>query len=111
MIEKMIDALWTDIHPFVKGIYHQLSPHGCKYPNIVYKVISDVPALHGDNRELQSRVTVRVHIVTKDGNNSDIYRRLNRTMIDLGFMRAQTIDMMEDGLKIKVIDYRIGVDS
>ena len=25
--------------------------------------------------------------------------------------RAQTIDMMEDGLKIKVIDYRIGVDS
>ena len=56
-------------------------------------------------------MTVRVHIVTKDGNDRDIYRRLNRTMIDLGFMRAQTIDMMEDGLKIKVIDYRIGVDS
>ena len=111
MIERLVEALKTDILLGVKGIYHQLSPNGCKYPNIVYKVISDVPALHGDDIELQSRVTVRIHIVTKDGNYHNIYRRVNRTMTDLGFMRVQTVDMIEDGLKIRAIDYRTGVDS
>ena len=111
MIEKIVEALRTDILLGVKGIYHQLSPHGCKYPNIVYKIISDVPALHGDNMELQSRVTVRIHIITKDGNYHNIYRRVNRIMTDLGFMRVQTVDMIEDGLKMKVIDYRTGVDA
>ena len=111
MIERIVEALKTDILLGVRGIYHQLSPNGCKFPNIVYKVISDVPALHGDDVELQSRVTVRIHIVTKDGNYHNIYKRLNRTMIGLGFMRVQTVDMIEDGLKMKVIDYRTGVDA
>ena len=111
MIKRMVEAFKTDILLGVKGIYHQFSPNACKYPNIVYKVISDVPALHGDNMELQSRITVRIHIVTRDGADSNIYRRVNKTMIELGFMRVQTVDLMEDGLKIKAIDYRTGVDA
>ena len=32
-------------------------------------------------------------------------------MKKLGFMRVQATELYEDNLKIKVIDYRIGVDS
>lgn len=92
------------------GIYHQSSPDGCRYPNIIYSVISDVPALHGDNQELQSRVTVRIHIVTKDGAYENIFLAVQSVMLQLGFMRVQTVDVFEDGLKVKVVDYRIGVE-
>lgn len=112
MNEKILAALMAekDIAAKVRGVYHLVSPHGCRYPNIVYSIISDVPALHGDNIELQSRVTVRIHIVTKDGRYEEIYLYVNRIMLNLGFMRVQAIEQREDDLKAKIVDYRTGVD-
>lgn len=95
----------------VKGIHHQASPHGCRHPHIVYSIISDVPVLFGDDVELHSRLTVRLHIVTKDGAYDMIYCDVQRIMQNLGFMRVQTTEFYEDSLKILVIDYRIGVDA
>ena len=109
ILKEMVQAIQADKKLGLK-IYHEYNPKANKVPFIAYSVISDVPALHGDDKELQSRLTVRVHIVTKDGAYYEAYRQLNKIMIDLGFMRVQTVDMMEDGLKIKVVDYRIGAD-
>lgn len=36
-----------------------------RYPILVYRVISDVPALSGDNIEIGHRVTVRMHVIGK----------------------------------------------
>ena len=111
MLELMLSALKADAMLAALPVYHQASPSGCRYPNIVYNVISDVPALHADNQEIQSRITVRIHIVTRDGSHHAIYKVLNSVMKKLGFMRVQATELYEDNLKIKVIDCRIGVDS
>lgn len=95
----------------VKSIFHQVSPKAARYPIIVYSVISDVPALFADNREIQSRVTVRIHIITKDGNYTPIYKALQSVMANLGYVRLQTTELYENDLKIKIVDYKIGVDS
>ena len=106
ILKDMVQAIQAD----GLKVYHEFNPKANKVPFLTYSVISDVPALHGDNMELQSRVTVRIHIVTKDGAYYEAYRQLNTIMTDLGFMRVQTVDMIEDGLKMKVVDYRIGAD-
>ncbi len=111
MLEIMLKAMKEDRELAGMGIYHQASPHGCRFPNIVYNIISDVPALHADNEEIQSRMTVRIHIATKAGGHAGIYRRVNKIMSGLGFMRVQTVEFLEDGLKVLAVDYRIGVDS
>ena len=49
MLEIMLKAMKEDRELAGMGIYHQASPHGCRFPNIVYNIISDVPALHADN--------------------------------------------------------------
>ena len=110
ILKDMVQAIQKD-KPLGLKLYHDFNPNANKLPFLTYSVISDVPAIHGDDRELQSRLTVRMHIVTKDGAYYDAYRRLNQIMIDLGFMRVQTVEMIENGLKMKVIDYRIGVDA
>ncbi len=96
-----------------RPVYHMQKPGtGCRhYPYIVYSVLSDVPALTGEDRELFHRVTMRFHIVTKDGVYEEINRHLNRVLISLGFMRVQTIPYIEDGDKILITDYRIGVNT
>lgn len=93
----------------IKGMFHDFSPD-YKLPFICYTVISDVPALTADNMEIQSRITVRLHIVTKDGAYNGIAKELNTIMTDLGFMRVQSNEINDNGLKIKAIDYRTGVD-
>ena len=110
MITTMLSALNANKLLKVKGIFHDFNPNANKLPFIEYSVLSDVPAIHGDDKEIQSRVTVRLHIVTKDGAYNEIYKKLNKTMTDLGFMRVQAAEITDNGLKIKAIDYRIGVD-
>lgn len=116
MLKDMVKALRSNdvlqklLADGSNSIYHQANPDGCRYPNVVYSVISDVPALHGDNQELQSRVTVRLHIVTDDGDDKNILTAVQDVMLGLGFMRVQAVEFFEDGLKVKVIDYRIGVE-
>lgn len=53
---------------------------------------------------------VRIHISTKDGNYEEIYAAVQRIMLGLGFMRCQATEFFEDGIKVKIVDYRTGVD-
>lgn len=74
------------------------------YPILVYSPISDVPILHGDNREELHRVTIRVHIISED--YSALYSAVKRVMADLEFTRVQATPFIEDGKKILVADFR-----
>ena len=89
-------------------IYPGISPNAGSYPILVYNVISDVPALVADGVEMERRVTVRIHIMTKDGNYGRIYSAIQRAMLGLGFMRSQTVEITEKDLFILCVDYKIG---
>ena len=82
-----------------------------RYPFLVYAPVSDVPVMAADDKETAHRVTMRVHIITLDGRYGDIYRNVHRIMEGLGFVRSQTTPYVEDGEKILIADYKIGVDS
>ncbi|MBQ9377458.1 MAG: hypothetical protein IJU05_06640 [Schwartzia sp.] len=104
-------ALVSKLKGGKKGIYHLHGPDAGSYPVIVYSTLSDVPALHADNAEIERRVTVRIHIMTKDGQYGNLYTDVQRIMHGLGFMRVQTNEIYDDGLRILVVDYRKGVDD
>ena len=89
-------------------IYPMRSPDAGSYPILVYSVVSDVPALMADGEERERVVTVRIHILTKDGNFESILREVQRAMIGIGFVRAQTMEFAEGNLFIMAIDYRTG---
>ena len=92
-------------------IYHGISPDAGSYPILVYSLVSDVPALTADGLEQERRVTVRIHILTKDGRCGGIYPALQKVMLSLGFLRYQTIELAEKGLFIRVIDYKTGIGA
>ena len=94
-----------------KGIYHVHGPDAGSYPVIVYSTLSDVPAIHADNAEIERRVTARIHIMTRDGQYSGIYADVGRIMRGIGFMRVQTTEIYDGGLRILVADYRKGVEA
>lgn len=96
-----------------KSIFHLQAPgdNNTRYPCLVYSPVSDVPILAADNKEFAHRVTMRVHIITLDGQYGDIYRHIHRVMEGLGFSRSQAQPYVEDGEKILIVDYKIGVDS
>ena len=89
-------------------IYPMRSSDAGSYPILVYSVISDVPALMADGEERERVVTVRIHILTKDGNFESILREVQRAMVGIGFVRAQTMEFAEGNLFIMAIDYRTG---
>lgn len=89
-------------------IYPMRSPDAGSYPILVYSVISDVPALMADGEEQERVMTVRIHILTKDGNFEGILREVQRAMVSIGFVRAQTTEFAEGNLFIMAIDYRTG---
>ena len=94
-----------------KGIYHGHSPDAGTYPIIVYSVISDVPALSADGAELERRVTVRIHILTKDGRFGEIHRAVQNVLLPLGFVRAQTQELTEKDIFVEITDYRTAVEG
>jgi hypothetical protein len=73
--------------------------------------VSDVPALVGDDIEVTHRVTMRVHIITADGQYHAIYRRIHQIMQGLGYARVQAMPYAENEQRVLIVDYRIGVDS
>lgn len=91
-----------------RSIYPGVSPSAGSYPILVYSIISDVPALSADGEELEHRVTVRIQVLTRDGNYQSIYRAIQRAMLALGFMRSQTTELSEGDLFILCVDYKIG---
>ena len=91
-----------------KSVFHLQAP--AVYPDyaiLVYAPISDVPVLHGDNAENLHRVTIRIHIITVDGEYTEIYAAIRRIMADLGFTRLQTTPLMIDDRKMLVVDFKI----
>ena len=89
-------------------IYHGVSPDAGSYPIIVYSLLSDVPAVVADATEIERRVTVRIHIITKDGAYEKIYSEILRIMLSLGFMRKTTAEIAEKNEFIKITDFTIG---
>lgn len=111
IIKQVVQAIKENQESLgIKGFFHNFNPDFKNFPFITYTVVSDVPALTADNEEIESRITVRLHIVTQDGAYNEIYKKLNRIMLDLSFMRVQAAEITDNGLKIKAIDYRIGVN-
>ena len=94
-----------------KGIYHGLSPDAGTYPVLVYSVISDVPALSADGTELERRVTVRIHILTKDGRFGEIHHAVQNALLPLGFVRAQTQELTEKDIFVEITDYRTAMEG
>ena len=75
-------------------------------PIIVYTVISDVPALSADGTELERRIMVRIHILTKDGRFREIHKAVKSVLLPLGFVRAQTQELTEKDIFVEITDYR-----
>ena len=92
-----------------KGIYHGRSPNAGTYPILVYSVISDVPALSADGTELERRITVRIHILTKDGRFGEIHRAVQNVLLPLGFVRVQTQELVEKDIFVEITDYKTAV--
>ena len=94
-----------------KSIYHGRSPNAGTYPIIVYSVISDVPALSADGAELERRITVRIHILTKDGRFGEIHHAVQNALLPLDFVRAQTQELTEKDIFVEITDYRTAVEG
>lgn len=94
-----------------KGIYHGRSPDAGTYPILVYSVISDVPALSADGTELERRVAVRIHILTKDGRFREIHKAVQNTLLPIGFIRAQTQELTEKDIFVEITDYRTAMEG
>lgn len=90
-------------------IYHIHSPDAGSYPILIYSVISDVPALTADGVEQERRVTVRIHICTKDAVFDEIFRNVNAAMLAAGFMRYQVNEIFTAGIFVLVCDYTTGI--
>ena len=76
------------------------------YPHIVYSEISNVPALHGDNRELCFRAVYQVAIVTDDDDYEVLESAVENVMLELGFIRTDTRDIF-DGNYNRVLRFTI----
>ena len=94
-----------------KSIYHGRSPNAGMYPILVYSVISDVPALSADGMELERRVTVRIHILTKDGRFREIHRAVQNALLPFGFVRVQTQEFFEKDIFVQITDYRTAMEG
>lgn len=77
-----------------------------KYPFVCYREISNVPALHGDNRELCFHSVYQVAIVTADDEYEELETAVETAMINLGFMRSDTQDIF-DGNFNRVLRFSI----
>lgn len=95
------------------SVYHMQAPADLKsrYPALVYSTISDVPAIAGDDGEITHRVSMRIHIMTLNGDYASPYRRVCADMASLGFSRYQAYPYIEDGQIIMIADFRIGVNA
>ena len=74
-------------------IYHLFAPAGDtqRYPILVYLPTSDVPVDYGDDEETFHRVTIKISIVTSDGQYSELNKVIREIMTkQLEFVRENT---------------------
>lgn len=93
------------------SIYHGWSEDAGTYPVIIFGIVSDVPALSCDNDEVAHEVTVRIHIVTKNGAYQPIYQAVQAEMKRRGYRRKMTNEINDEDLKILVVDYVITTET
>ena len=80
---------------------------------MVYRIISDVPALSGDNIEIGHRVTVRVYVIAKMRKTLEektaclrACQLVKEIMLALDFRRIQTTPYFDDsGREMSVMDF------
>ena len=84
------------------------SEYNGEYPHVVYREVSNVPALHGDNRELFFRAVYQVAIVTNDDDYELLESAVESAMLAIGFMRSDAQDIF-DGNFNRVLRFTIAV--
>ena len=76
------------------------------YPHVIYREISNVPSIHGDNRELFFRAVYQVTIVTDNDDYEELESAVENVMLELGFMRTDAQDIF-DGNFNRVLRFTI----
>ena len=56
-------------------------------------------------------MTVRIHILTKDGRFREIHKAVKSVLLPLGFIRAQTQELTEKDIFVEITDYRTAVEG
>ena len=99
-------------------IYHFYAPaidgKKTQRPILVYTTTSDVPVLYGDDEEAMHKVTIRISIVTNDGQYTEINKLIREMMTkNFGFKRVNTFPVAdwEYGKIILNCDYSIEIES
>ena len=82
-----------------------------QYPFVVYKEISNVPAMHADNAEVAARVTYQISIVTADDNYEAIEGIIKNVMTTMGFLRVSSEELHDGNDYMRVLRYCRAVES
>lgn len=118
-LEKEVYESMSMLPEIVDGnvpIYHLLAPAGDsqRYPILVYAPTSDVPAGYADDEEVYHKVTIRISIITTDGQYSELNKAIRKLMTrELGFKRVQTVPAYDFEYKKIILnaDYQIGIPT
>ena len=76
-----------------------------QYPFLVYKEISNVPAMHADNAEVAARVTYQISIVTIDDEYEAIETIIKNVMTTMGFLRISSEELHDGDDYMRVLRY------
>ena len=76
-----------------------------QYPFLVYKEISNVPAMHADNAEVAARVTYQISIVTIDDEYEAIEGIIKNVMTTMGFLRVSSEELHDGNDYMRVLRY------
>lgn len=76
------------------------------YPHVCYREISNVPSLHGDNREIFFQSVYQVAIVTDNDDYETLEAAIEDIMLGLGFRRTDAQDVF-DGNFNRVLRFTI----
>lgn len=104
-LQRQVKAALESISAPVTKDYREFDG---SYPHIVYREISNVPALHSDNREKFFRSVYQVAIVTDNDDYEDLESAVEVAMLGLGFMRSDSVDIF-DGNFNRVLRFSISV--
>ena len=92
------------------NFYHQRAPKVCKYPAVIYSLVSSNPSLVGDSEKLYNRIRIRFHILTKAGSSSynPVAAAITNVMVSAGWVEGQTVETMDDDdIFVRIVDFTI----
>ena len=101
--EEIYNALTSALPDY--DIVKYVKDYDGKYPYVVYKEISNVPALHADNEEIQTRTTYQISIVTSNDEYSPLEEAIKKTMRSLDFRRVSSDDILDGDDYIRCIRF------